>query len=79
MLISLGPVRLAVLSTLPLTEVQNENYFLHLDFLLALAESIDAVFSGLSARRSIPLPTFTLPSTERPTDHRTCPHQRSKA
>ncbi|RYP53982.1 hypothetical protein DL768_001132 [Monosporascus sp. mg162] len=43
---SLGPVRLAVLSTLPLTEVQNENYFLHLDFLLALAESIDAVFLG---------------------------------
>ncbi|TGJ84458.1 hypothetical protein E0Z10_g4330 [Xylaria hypoxylon] len=35
---SLGSVRLAVLSTLPLTQVQNENYFLHLDFLLALAE-----------------------------------------
>ncbi|RYP35222.1 hypothetical protein DL767_003888 [Monosporascus sp. MG133] len=43
---SMGPVRLAVLSTLPLTEVQNENYFLHLDFLLALAESIDVVFLG---------------------------------
>lgn len=39
-------VRLAVLSTLPLTQVQNENYFLHLDFLLALAESIDATFLG---------------------------------
>jgi len=43
---SLRPVHLAVLTTLPMPEVEKEDYYFHLDFLLALAESIDAVFLG---------------------------------
>jgi len=43
---SLGPVHLAVLTTFPLPEIEKEDYYLYLDFLLALAESIDAVFLG---------------------------------
>jgi hypothetical protein len=43
---SLRPVHLAVLTTFQLPEVDEEDYYLHLDFLLALAESIDAVFLG---------------------------------
>ncbi|OAA53903.1 Homeodomain-like protein [Niveomyces insectorum RCEF 264] len=43
---SLGPAHLAVLTTFPLPEIENDDFYLHLDFLIALAESIDAVFLG---------------------------------
>lgn len=43
---SLGPVRLAVLSTFPFPDPEMGDYYHHLQFLLCLAESIDMVFLG---------------------------------